>query len=116
MGTLASVLQLRSCRTAPWCWWKAPRAGVLRYVDNPDYFEPVERVAEPTGSKDERRWRARRSPSSSYVKLNKKISPEVLGTIGQIETIQARRYDRVPPRHQDRRQAEIQRSPRSRSG
>ena len=33
-----------------------------------------------------RRWRARSSPSSkSYVKLNKKVSPEVVGVVQQIE-------------------------------
>ncbi len=90
MGTLASVLQLLKLPdgTVKVLVEGTARAKVVRYVDNADYFEAeVERVAEATGSKDEIEALARSAVSQfeSYVKLNKKISPEVLGTIGQIE-------------------------------
>jgi ATP-dependent Lon protease len=90
MGTLASVLQLLKLPdgTVKVLVEGTARAKVVRYVENADYFEAeVERVAEATGSKDEIEALARSAVSQfeNYVKLNKKISPEVLGTIGQIE-------------------------------
>ena len=90
MGTLASVLQLLKLPdgTVKVLVEGTARAKVVRYADNADYFEAeVERVVESVGSKDEIEALARSAVSQfeSYVKLNKKISPEVLGTIGQIE-------------------------------
>ena len=90
MGTLASVLQLLKLPdgTVKVLVEGTARAKVVRYTDNPDYFEAeVERVAESLGAKDEIEALARSAVSQfeSYVKLNKKISPEVLGTISQIE-------------------------------
>ncbi len=90
MGTLASVLQLLKLPdgTVKVLVEGTARAKVLRYVENADYFEAeVERVNEAVGSKDEIEALARSAVSQfeSYVKLNKKISPEVLGTIGQID-------------------------------
>ena len=90
MGTLASVLQLLKLPdgTVKVLVEGTARAKVVRYVDNADYFEAeVERVTESVGSKDEIEALARSAVSQfeSYVKLNKKISPEVLGTIGQID-------------------------------
>jgi ATP-dependent Lon protease len=90
MGTLASVLQLLKLPdgTVKVLVEGTARARVLRYVDNAEYFEAeVERVAEAVGSKDEIEALARSvvSQFESYVKLNKKVSPEVLGTISQIE-------------------------------
>jgi ATP-dependent Lon protease len=90
MGTLASVLQLLKLPdgTVKVLVEGTARAKVVRYVDNADYFEAeVERVTEAVGSKDEIEALARSAVSQfeSYVKLNKKISPEVLGTIGQID-------------------------------
>jgi ATP-dependent Lon protease len=64
------------------------RAKVVRYVDNPNYFEAeVERIADTVGSKDEVEALSRSTFAQfeSYVKLNKKISPEVLGNISQID-------------------------------
>jgi ATP-dependent Lon protease len=89
-GTLASVLQLLKLPdgTVKVLVEGTARARVLRYTDNTDYFEAeVERVAEQLGAKDEIEALARSAVSQfeSYVKLNKKISPEVLGTISQIE-------------------------------
>ena len=90
MGTLASVLQLLKLPdgTVKVLVEGTARAKVARYLDNAEYFEAeVERVTETVGSKDEIEALARSAVSQfeSYVKLNKKISPEVLGTIGQIE-------------------------------
>src|SRR6059058_2257862 len=90
IGTLASVLQLLKLPdgTVKVLVEGTARAKVLRYTDNPEYFEAqVERVPENLGAKDEIEALARSAVSQfeSYVKLNKKISPEVLGTISQIE-------------------------------
>jgi len=90
VGTLASVLQLLKLPdgTVKVLVEGTARAKIVRYTENPDYFEAeVERISETTGSKDEIEALARSAVSQfeSYVKLNKKISPEVLGTISQIE-------------------------------
>ena len=90
MGTLASVLQLLKLPdgTVKVLVEGTARAKIVRYTDNADYFEAdVERVAENVGAKDEIEALSRSAVSQfeSYVKLNKKISPEVLGTISQIE-------------------------------
>ena len=64
------------------------RARLLGYTDNPDYFEAsVELVDEEVGAEEEVEALARSvvGQFESYVKLNKKISPEVLGTLGQID-------------------------------
>jgi ATP-dependent Lon protease len=90
MGTLASVLQLLKLPdgTVKVLVEGTTRARIVRYTDNPDFFEAeVERVGETIGSKEEIEALARSAVSQfeSYVKLNKKISPEVLGTVSQIE-------------------------------
>ena len=90
VGTLASVLQLLKLPdgTVKVLVEGSARAKVLRYVDNPHYFEAeVERIADLVGAKDEVEALARSTFTQfeSYVKLNKKISPEVLGNISQIE-------------------------------
>jgi len=90
MGTLASVLQLLKLPdgTVKVLVEGTTRARITRYTDNPDYFEAeVVRVAEEVGAQDEIEALARSAVSQfeSYVKLNKKISPEVLGTITQID-------------------------------
>jgi ATP-dependent Lon protease len=90
MGTLASVLQLLKLPdgTVKVLVEGTARAKVVRYSDNPSYFEAeVERIVETLGTKDEIEALARSAVSQfeSYVKLNKKISPEVLGTITQID-------------------------------
>jgi ATP-dependent Lon protease len=64
------------------------RAKINRYVENPSYFEAeVTRIVDAVGTKEEIEALARSAVTQfeSYVKLNKKISPEVLGTISQIE-------------------------------
>src|SRR5688572_19362147 len=90
MGTLASVLQLLKLPdgTVKVLVEGTARAKVVRYVPNADYFEAeVEAVVEPKGAEDEIEALARSASSQfeSYVKLNKKISPEVLGNVAQIE-------------------------------
>jgi ATP-dependent Lon protease len=90
MGTLASVLQLLKLPdgTVKVLVEGTARARVVSYVTNPEYFEAeVERVVEVPGAKDEIEALARSAASQfeSYVKLNKKISPEVLANIGQID-------------------------------
>ncbi|MFV0532586.1 MAG: endopeptidase La, partial [Cumulibacter sp.] len=89
VGTLASVLQLLKLPdgTVKVLVEGTERARVTGYTANADYFEAeVERVAEENGDADEAEALARSAVSQfeSYVKLNKKISPEVLGTLGQI--------------------------------
>jgi ATP-dependent Lon protease len=90
VGTLASVLQLLKLPdgTVKVLVEGTARAKVLRYTDNPNYFEAeVERISETVGTKTEIEALARSAVSQfeNYVKLNKKISPEVLGTVAQIE-------------------------------
>jgi ATP-dependent Lon protease len=90
VGTLASVLQLLKLPdgTVKVLVEGTARAKIVRYTDNTDYFEAeVERIPESVGAKDEIEALARSAVTQfeSYVKLNKKISPEVLGTVAQIE-------------------------------
>ncbi len=90
IGTLASVLQLLKLPdgTVKVLVEGTARARIVKYVDNPVYFEAeVARVPETPGAEDEIEALARSAVSQfeSYVKLNKKISPEVMGSIGQIE-------------------------------
>ena len=90
VGTLASVLQLLKLPdgTVKVLVEGTSRAKIKRYTNRAEYFEAeVERVPDVAGAKDEMEALARSAVSQfeSYVKLNKKISPEVLGTISQIE-------------------------------
>jgi ATP-dependent Lon protease len=90
MGTLAAVLQLLKLPdgTVKVLVEGTQRARILRYTENADYYEAeVERVAEAVGAKEEIEALSRSAVTQfeSYVKLNKKISPEVLGTLGQID-------------------------------
>jgi len=90
VGTLASVLQLLKLPdgTVKVLVEGTTRARIMRYTDNPDYFEAeVEQVPEELGTKEEIEALARSAVTQfeSYVKLNKKISPEVLGNVAQIE-------------------------------
>ena len=90
IGTLASVLQLLKLPdgTVKVLVEGNARARITRYTSNTSYFEAeVERVAEVPGAKDELEALARSvvTQFESYVKLNKKVSPEVLSNVGQIE-------------------------------
>ncbi|MEO0671118.1 MAG: endopeptidase La [Pseudomonadota bacterium] len=90
MGTLATVLQLLKLPdgTVKVLVEGTSRAVIQSYTENDAYFEAtIEQVDEEIGASDEVEALARSAVTQfeSYVKLNKKISPEVLGTIGQIE-------------------------------
>jgi ATP-dependent Lon protease len=90
VGTLASVLQLLKLPdgTVKVLVEGTSRARIARYTDNTSYFEAeVEQVPEEVGAKEEIEALARSAVTQfeSYVKLNKKISPEVLGNVAQIE-------------------------------
>ena len=90
MGTLATVLQLLKLPdgTVKVLVEGTTRARIKRFTGNELLFEAeVERLPECVGSQEEIEALARSAVSQfeSYVKLNKKISPEVLSTIGQID-------------------------------
>ncbi len=90
MGTLATVLQLLKLPdgTVKVLVEGTTRAKIKRLKPNELYFEAeVERVEESLGNQDEIEAFARSAVSQfeNYVKLNKKISPEVLSTLGQID-------------------------------
>ncbi|XSG82484.1 MAG: endopeptidase La [Methyloligella sp. ZOD6] len=90
MGTLASVLQLLKLPdgTVKVLVEGNMRAEIDSFTDKDEYFEAkISRVEEETGTEEEIEALARSviSQFESYVKLNKKISPEVLATLNQIE-------------------------------
>jgi ATP-dependent Lon protease len=90
IGTLASVLQLLKLPdgTVKVLVEGGERARVLRYSDNPDYFEAAaEALVEAPGDEHELEALARSVSAQfeSYVKLNKKVPPEVLGSVTSIE-------------------------------
>ncbi len=89
VGTLASVLQLLKLPdgTVKVLVEGIARAKIRRYVSNANFFEAeVERIREQVGAEEEIEALSRSAVTQfeSYVKLNKKISPEVLGTVSQI--------------------------------
>ena len=90
VGTLATVLQLLKLPdgTVKVLVEGTARARIKNFVENEEYFEAeAEPLEEEVGASEEVEALARSTVSQfeNYVKLNKKISPEVLGTIGQIE-------------------------------
>ena len=90
LGTLGSILQLLKLPdgTVKVLVEGTVRAKIVDYKDNDAFFEAViERIGEDAGESEETEALARSAIAQfkSYVKLNKKISPEVLGTITQIE-------------------------------
>jgi ATP-dependent Lon protease len=90
VGTLASVLQLLKLPdgTVKVLVEGAARARVQKYGDRTDYYEAEAVVlADELGEKVEAEAMARSvvNEFESYVKLNKKISPEVVGVVHQIE-------------------------------
>ncbi|MEL7047757.1 MAG: endopeptidase La [Pseudomonadota bacterium] len=90
VGTLASVLQLLKLPdgTVKVLVEGTSRARISEFTENEEYFEAsIDRVEEDLGAEEEIEALARSAISQfeNYVKLNKKISPEVLGTISQIE-------------------------------
>ena len=89
-GTLASVLQLLKLPdgTVKVLVEGATRAKVLKYTDRNDYYEAdATPVVDDMGDRVEAEAMARSvvTEFENYVKLNKKVSPEVVGVIQQIE-------------------------------
>ncbi len=90
IGTLASVLQLLKLPdgTVKVLVEGAARAKVERYTDRADYYEADAVVlADSSGEQVEAEALARSviNEFENYVKLNKKVSPEVVGVVQQIE-------------------------------
>ena len=90
VGTLATVLQLLKLPdgTVKVLVEGTARAKIMGFTAKEDYFEAeAERVEETLGNQDEIEAFARSAVSQfeNYVKLNKKISPEVLSTLSQID-------------------------------
>src|SRR3974390_3006336 len=90
VGTLASVLQLLKLPdgTVKVLVEGAARAEVKKYTDREDYFEAeAVVVADAAGDQVEAEALARSvvNEFEGYVKLNKKVSPEVVGVVQQIE-------------------------------
>src|SRR6202020_508040 len=83
VGTLASVLQLLKLPdgTVKVLVEGAERARVIRYGDRPEYYEAeAEVIVDQAGEKVEAEAMARSvvTEFENYVKLNKKVSPEVV--------------------------------------
>src|SRR4051812_43209921 len=90
IGTLASVLQLLKLPdgTVKVLVEGAERAKILKYNERTDYYEANAVVlADEQGDKVEAEALARSvvTEFEGYVKLNKKVSPEVVGVVQQIE-------------------------------
>jgi ATP-dependent Lon protease len=90
VGTLASVLQLLKLPdgTVKVLVEGAARARAKRYTDRKEYYEAEAVVlADSTGDQVEAEALARSviNEFEGYVKLNKKVSPEVIGVVQQIE-------------------------------
>jgi len=90
VGTLASVLQLLKLPdgTVKVLVEGAARAQVKNYTDRQDYYEAEAVVlADTSGDPVEAEALARSvvNEFEGYVKLNKKVSPEVIGVVQQIE-------------------------------
>src|SRR5579885_772342 len=90
VGTLASVLQLLKLPdgTVKVLVEGAARSEVKKYTDREDYFEAEARVlADSSGDQVEAEALARSvvNEFEGYVKLNKKVSPEVVSVVQQIE-------------------------------
>ena len=90
VGTLASVLQLLKLPdgTVKVLVEGASRARVKHYTDRQDYYEADATVlADSSGDQVEAEALARSvvNEFEGYVKLNKKVSPEVIGVVQQIE-------------------------------
>ncbi len=89
VGTLASVLQLLKLPdgTVKVLVEGSSRVRITKYTENSEYFEAeVEPVQEDIGTDVEIEALSRSTIGQfeNYVKLNKKISPEVLGSVTQI--------------------------------
>ncbi len=89
VGTLGNILQLLRLPdgTVKVLVEGTARARVHDFLENPDYFQvSAEQIAEDDGDKQEieAMFRTVLAQFEQYVKLNKKIQPETLGTINKI--------------------------------
>ncbi len=92
VGTVGTVLQLLRLpdNTVKVLVEGVKRARVLRYTDNDEFFQAEAEVlpdVEGQGQELQALSRAVVSQFEQYIKLNKKIPPEVLVSINQIEDI-----------------------------
>lgn len=90
VGTIGTVLQLLKLPdgTVKVLVEGVKRARIVRYADNPEFFqaqvEPLEEVT-ADAQEVEALGRAAVAQFEQYIKLNKKIPPEVLVSVNQIE-------------------------------
>ncbi len=90
VGTVGTVLQLLKLPdgTVKVLVEGGPRARITRFTDNPDFFQAyAEQIVEKQGDPRELEALARSviAQFEQYVKLNKKIPPEVLVSLNQID-------------------------------
>jgi ATP-dependent Lon protease len=90
IGTVSTVLQLLKLPdgTVKVLVEGGQRAKIVRFADNPDFFQAeAEIIDEPEGDFQELEALSRSvvTQFEQYIKLNKKIPPEVLVSINQIE-------------------------------
>ena len=90
VGTLASVLQLLKLPdgTVKVLVEGIGRAEILRYTDNESFYEAhARKIADEIGDEVEAEALARSviAEFENYVKLNKKVSPEVVGAVTQLD-------------------------------
>ena len=90
VGTIGTVLQLLKLPdgTVKVLVEGGPRARILEYVENAEFFQAhAEEIDEGTGDSSEIEALSRSviSQFEQYVKLNKKVPPEVLVSINQID-------------------------------
>ena len=89
MGTIGNILQLLRLPdgTVKVLVEGVARAEITDFLDNKDFFQVVAQLAEEQqGDKQEMEgmFRTVLGQFEQYVKLNKKIQPETLGTVGKI--------------------------------
>jgi ATP-dependent Lon protease len=89
MGTLGNILQLLRLPdgTVKVLVEGASRAHITEFLDNSEYFQVVAESAQEENSdrqETEAMFRTVLSQFEQYVKLNKKIQPETLGTVSKI--------------------------------
>tara|TARA_R110002110_G_scaffold34834_5_gene118147 strand:- start:2037 stop:4502 length:2466 start_codon:yes stop_codon:yes gene_type:complete len=90
IGAVGTVLQLLKLpdNTVKVLVEGVRRARVKRYTDNEEFFEAEIEMIDETNADDDQLEGLSRSVVSQfegYVKLNKKVPPEVLGSVGQID-------------------------------
>jgi len=93
VGTISTVLQLLKLPdgTVKVLVEGSQRAKITRYMDNPDFFQVEAELLDEPPVDDEDVEALSRSVVTQfeqYIKLNKKIPPEVLVSINQIENVE----------------------------